>query len=276
MPYFDGAKGRIFHQAWLPAGSVRGVVVLAHGYGEHIGLYDALAQRLTADGFAVHGADGTGHGRSDGRRAVIESWDDNVADLLRLCEVARAAHPGAPIALAGHSGGAVTAALLAMRSPGLARAVVLSGSPLLPLGWVDDELATDWMETEGGDPTEALSTHPDYVDALVNDPLTWKGGFRRETLLALRATWQELGVGLAAGRPAVPTLLVHGAADPVVPVADARQVASGLPDARLVEFAGDLHDVLNEHDRDAVHDVVAEFLRTVLVGQPEPPVVALS
>ncbi len=77
------------------------------------------------------------------------------------------------------------------------------------------------------------------------------------------ATWPELAEGLAAGRPAGSVLVVHGEADPIVPVEDARFVAAQLPRATLRTFPGDLHDVLNEHDRDAVHDVVVGFVNSV-------------
>ncbi len=147
--------------------------------------------------------------------------------------------------------------LLALRSPDIAQALVLSGGPLLRQDWIDAELALGNAETDAGDPTEWMSTHPEYVHALLHDPLTWKGGFRRETLLAVTATWPEIGAGLADGRPDIPILFVHGEADPVVPVDDARRVAGQLPRATLRTFPGDLHDVLNEHDRDTVHDVVA-------------------
>ena len=175
-----------------------------------------------------------------------------------------------PLVVIGHSGGALAAMLLALRSPQILDGLVLSGAPLLAQEWIDAELATGAAETEVGDPTEWMSTHPRYVHALLHDPLTWKGGFRRETLLAVRAVWPEVAAGLAEARPALPVLLVHGEADPIVPVTDAHAVAQTLPQAALRVFPGDLHDVLNEHDRDAVHDVVAAFLGTVVAGRRTP------
>ncbi len=77
---------------------------------------------------------------------------------------------------------------------------------------------------------------------------------------ALIAVWPEVAAGLAAGRPDVPVLFVHGEDDPVVPIADARANVAQLPRARLAAFPGDLHDVLNEHDRDVVHETVAAFV----------------
>lgn len=264
MPTFIGSRGRIFHTSWQPDGAVRGAVVLLHGYGEHLGLYDTLARRLVTDGLAVHAMDAVGHGRSEGERAVIASWGEFADDARRLVHLVQAQHPQMPVMMIGHSGGALAAMLLSLRSPEILDALVLSGAPLLAQEWIHAELASGAAESEVVDPTEWMSTQPDYVHALLHDPLTWKGGFRRDTLLAVTAVWPEVAAGLAEARPALPVLLVHGAADPVVPVTDAHTVAQALPQASIRVFPGDLHDVLNEHDRDAVHDVVAAFLGTIV------------
>jgi alpha-beta hydrolase superfamily lysophospholipase len=254
MSTFIGSQGRIHHDVWLPDGDVHGVVVLLHGYGEHLGLYDALGRRLARNGFAVHAMDAVGHGRSDGERALIASWDHFVDDARQLVNLAGDRHPGRPVVIIGHSGGAAAAYLLALRSPGIAQALVLSAAPLRPLEWVDDDEEVDV------DPSEMFSTHPEYLHALLHDPLTWHGGFRPETVRALAMTWPEIAAGLAEGRPDVPVLFVHGEEDPVVPIDDARANVADLPQARLSAFPGDLHDVLNEHDRDVVHESVAEFV----------------
>ena len=272
MPFFIGSRGRIHHEAWLPdGGHVERVVVLLHGYGEHLGLYDALARRLTADGGAVHAMDALGHGRSDGERAVLD-WDVYVDDARQLTNLVRDRYPGRPVNLIGHSAGGLAGYLLAVRSPGIADALVLSGAPLRRQAWVEAELAGPQdPEASFADPSEVLSTHPAYVHALLHDPLTWHGGFRRETLQAIVRVWPEAAAGLAAGLPEVPVLFVHGEDDPVVPVGDARASAAQLPRAHVVTFAGDLHDVLNESDRDAVHDAVAAFVTAsvgVTTGRP--------
>jgi acylglycerol lipase len=264
MPYFNGSAGRVFHDAWLPEGDVRAAAVLIHGYGEHLGLYDALARRLASDGVAVHAFDCVGHGRSEGTRAVIDTWDHLVDDARTLTEIVRAQHPGVPLVVIGHSGGGAAAALFAVRNPGSLDALVFSGAPVVRQGWIDEVLESGLDELDGGDPTETLSTHPGYVHELLHSPFTWKGGFRVETLRAIRETWPEFEATLPHGLP-IPVLMVHGGEDQIVPVEHARTVAAQL-DAELHVFPGDLHDVLNEHDRDAVHEVVAGFLARVLAG----------
>ena len=264
MSFFEGCRGQIHHDSWVPEGDVRGAVLLLHGYAEHIGLYASLAERLTRDGHAVHAFDEIGHGRSDGERAVIESWDILVEDARRLAVRIAEEHPGVPLTLIGHSGGALAAYLLAYRYPGIATALVLSGGPLMPLEWVDAELNGDAEEPGELDPTGMLSTHPDYVHALIHDPLTYKGGFPQETLRAIVEAWPAVEQALTEGQPDVPVLMVHGEEDPVVPVEVARTVAARLPLAEVRTFVGDLHDVLNEHNRDEVHDVIAAWLSQVV------------
>ncbi|MGY1733285.1 alpha/beta fold hydrolase [Geodermatophilus sp. SYSU D01045] len=261
MPFFDGSRGRIFHDAWLPEGEVRAVVVFCHGgFGEHLGLYDALGRRLAADGVAVHALDALGHGRSEGERDLMPSWDVYVDDARTLAGIAQARHPGRPLVLQGHSGGGVAALLLAQRSPELAQALVVSAPPAQCLPWVEALMAQEVDDVEDPDPATMFSTRPEYLDALLHDPLVHRGPVPRQTIEAVEAAWPAVEAGVAEGRPSIPTLFLHGEADPMVPVAHSRALVARLPRATLRTFPGDLHDVLNEHDRDAVHDVVAGFV----------------
>ena len=50
------------------------------------------------------------------------------------------------------------------------------------MDWAFAQIAGEADESEDLDPTSMLSTHPEYVHALMHDPLTYKGGFRTETL----------------------------------------------------------------------------------------------
>jgi len=67
---FDGSEGRVSVRVWEHPGARR-LVVIAHGYGEHIERYDHVASALHARGAAVYGPDHLGHGRSAGERVLI-------------------------------------------------------------------------------------------------------------------------------------------------------------------------------------------------------------
>src|SRR4029077_17250993 len=90
-------------QAWTPEGPSRARVALAHGMGEHGGRYADLAGRLVDAGYAVYALDHRAHGRSDGRRALIERPTDLVDDFgTFVAEVVEPAGDGQVFVL-GHS-----------------------------------------------------------------------------------------------------------------------------------------------------------------------------
>jgi acylglycerol lipase len=101
------------------------------------------------------------------------------------------------------------------------------------------------------------------VHALMHDPLCVQGASHHAYLGAMQASWPETVAALADGRPRLPVLVLHGEDDPIVPVSIARYAAAALPRATLRIRPGDLHDVLNEHDRDRVHDDLVAFVDEV-------------
>jgi alpha-beta hydrolase superfamily lysophospholipase len=75
----------------------------------------------------------------------------------------------------------------------------------------------------------------------------------------LPAAWAELD-GFA--QVPLPVLFVHGSDDPVIPVTQARDWAGRLKRARLAEFAGARHDILNETVHQQVAAAITEFILT--------------
>jgi alpha-beta hydrolase superfamily lysophospholipase len=52
---FSGVRNtRIYHQAWLPDGPVKAVLVLVHGIGEHSGRYLSVVNHFVPLGYAVY------------------------------------------------------------------------------------------------------------------------------------------------------------------------------------------------------------------------------
>src|SRR2546421_730430 len=62
--------------------SPRGVLVVAHGFGEHAGCYHHVAEALgPALEIDLVAPDLRGHGRSPGRRGVVGDYGELVSDL---------------------------------------------------------------------------------------------------------------------------------------------------------------------------------------------------
>src|SRR5262249_38740002 len=109
----------------------RGVVVIAHGFGEHGGCYrhvaEALGPALEVD---VLSADLRGHGRSPGRRGVVRRYEELVSDLRSAFEWAGRTRPGLPRFVLGHSNGGQLALRLALENEPDLAGLVLSNPSL--------------------------------------------------------------------------------------------------------------------------------------------------
>jgi alpha-beta hydrolase superfamily lysophospholipase len=116
---FQGQAGTIYTRCWEINGA-RGGVVLVHGYGEHLGRYEHVATALNAGGWSAYGLDHVGHGRSEGERVLIPDFTPVVEDVHTVVGQAKAANPGLPVAMIGHSMGGMIAARYAQLHPGRA------------------------------------------------------------------------------------------------------------------------------------------------------------
>lgn len=259
---FEGAHGTIAVREW-PNDSARYVALLSHGYGEHIGRYDHVADALVRHGAAVYGPDHQGHGRSAGERVVITDYDDVVADLRVVEERARAAHPGLPVVLIGHSmGGMIAARHAQLHGAGLA-AVVLSGPILGRSEGLSFLLSLDEIPDLPIDP-DTLSRDPRVGKAYTEDPLVWHGAFKRPTVQAIVRCLEAINE--RGGFGALPVLWIHGGDDQLVPLADTRTGIDRIRDTGLSEriYPQARHEVFNEINQDEViGDVLAHIDRAL-------------
>src|SRR3954454_23077751 len=101
----SGTSGRVEVRRW-DAAEPRRLVVLVHGYGEHIGRYAHVAEALVARGATVVGPDHVGHGQSEGERALVTDFELVVDDLREVVTDTRGA---LPVVMVGHSMGGLIA-----------------------------------------------------------------------------------------------------------------------------------------------------------------------
>jgi alpha-beta hydrolase superfamily lysophospholipase len=251
---------------WPPSSEPERIVVLSHGYGEHIGRYDHVATALVERGAVVVGPDHVGHGESEGERVLIDDFEGVVDDLHTVVERTREQHPGLPVVLIGHSMGGLVAARYAQRyGDGLA-GLVLS-APSIGLAAVLQPVLVQLPEgtelpDDPIDPT-VLSRDLSVGEAYANDPLVWHGGWKRPTLEAFHRANEAVDAGPGFG--ALPVLYVHGEADQLVPLALAQPAVERLRGSdfteRIVPEAR--HEVFNELDQDETIGLVADFVERV-------------
>lgn len=253
----QGHAGLLIGSLWSPPGPPSWVAVIAHGYGEHIGRYQWVADRLTSDGAVVYAHDHVGHGRSEGERVLVEDFEQVVDDLHLLVQRAREEHPDLPLVLIGHSLGGMIAARYTQRHPEPLTATVLSG-PVLG-SWEPTGMAE--LDVIPSTPIDisALSREEDVGIAYEQDELVWHGDFKRPTLRAIATTLETINRG---GRLAVPTIWLHGEADEIVPIEPSREgwATIGPEGAPAKSYPGARHEIFNETTREEVLDDVLAFV----------------
>jgi alpha-beta hydrolase superfamily lysophospholipase len=257
----QGHGGNVHVRTWERDDPDR-VVVLVHGYGEHIGRYDHVAAALGERGAEVWGLDHVGHGRSDGDRALIADVDAVVGDIHAVVARARAEHPDLPVAMVGHSMGGLLATRYAELHPGELAGLVLS-APLIGSSPIAGYLALDEIPDIPIDVT-VLSRDPAEQQAYADDQLVWHGPFKRPTLAAFAVALVE--IALDADRLTGPVLWQHGDADQLVPLEHTRRGMALLRNADVEEriYPGARHEIFNETNRDEVLADTVRFIASVV------------
>ena len=238
----------------LPAGvAPRGVVLLVHGLGEHVGRYDAVARRLNAWGFAVRGYDQYGHGESGGPRGGLTGEMrllDDLADMVDATRARMAAHQ--PLVLLGHSMGGLVAARFVSMHLRPVDALVLSSPALDPgLNAVQKLLLATLprilpnLRVGNGLDAQYLSHDPAVVAAYLADPLC------HDRISARLARFIADGGPATVARAAhwsVPTLLMWAGADKLVNPAGSRAFAAAAPRGVVQShgFEPLFHELFNE------------------------------
>jgi alpha-beta hydrolase superfamily lysophospholipase len=246
------------------AAEPRCIVLIAHGYGEHAGRYEHVAQRLVEDlGASVHAPDHRGHGRTGGATGLVADGEAITSDLHEVSDAARAAHPGLPVALIGHSMGGLIATRYAQRFGDELAALVLSGPVIGGNPAFEQLLAMDPIPDVPIDPS-VLSRDPSVGEAYAADELVYHGPFQRVTLEQLFAAIGRVAEGPSLGD--LPTLWIHGSEDELVPLDVTRPAVERLRGTHFEEhiYEGARHEVFNETNRDEVLDDVVAFLRAAL------------
>jgi alpha-beta hydrolase superfamily lysophospholipase len=251
MPYIDHARGKAYYRHWAAA-EPRAAVVFLHGFGEHTGVYHRYGFALNAADIDLWAVDQFGHGLSPGTRGDFGSIADSSALAESLTELAEGERQGLPLIAQGHSFGSVVTLSLLLDQPDRYRAGVISGAPLVPIPEMLD--ADSSFDLDPG----WLSGDPFYLDSLENDPLAFVDADGAPLARALDTAWDRFGSELP--KLAVPTLAVHGGADPIAPIGAVRAYAEQIDPLQLKEFPAAHHDILNETVHREVASAIVEFI----------------
>ena len=241
--------------AWQPAAGwpPRGTLLLLPGRGEHPGIYARFGTRLAADGYLVRALD-------------VGPWAEPAA-VAKAAHAAAGAFPARPVVLAGSDTGALQAlhAVAGFRAEGL----LLAGlAPTRDPGPPASREVPDAPEVAEDFEAElaARTACPVHRRLLSEDARFARGALAEPVPPALRAP-------PPAAVP--PVLLLHGDADPITPLAAARDLAARLPGAELAVLHGGLHDVLNDAAHRTVASAIVQWLERLRGGPGLAPLLTV-
>ena len=250
-----------------PGRTLRGVVVLVHGLGEHAGRYDRVARQLNDWGFAVRGYDQYGHGESGGPRGGLPTDNRLLDDLADVIDSTRARMKArTPLILLGHSMGGLVAGRFVAQAIRPVEALVMSSPALDPglnavqklLLAVLPKFAPNLRVGNGLD-ASFISHDPAVVaayraDKLVHDRVSGRlARFIAEggpATVALAPTWK------------LPTLLMYAGADKLVNPAGSRAFAAAAPKQVVSSrcFETLYHEIFNELNPEPVFAALKQWL----------------
>jgi acylglycerol lipase len=281
---------------WLPKGPVAAVILALHGFGDYSNAFDMPAQVWTTRGIATYAYDQRGFGGAPGHG--LWAGEARLAlDAISATRLLRLAYPGRPLYLLGESmGGAV--AILATTgeisgvtpgpsgppgSSGIMGAdvdgVILSapavwGRPTMELLpklalFAGVRLFPDMILSGRGLRILASDNIP-MLRALGQDPLVLKGA-RVDTVFGLVDLMDDALA--AATRFNVPTLLLYGAHDEVVPRPAIEGFVAQLPPdpghhRRLAYYSQGYHLLLRDLEGATVAGDVASWIENRVAPLP--------
>lgn len=270
---FEREDVTFFVQGWEPDVTLKAVVALVHGHGEHISRYAHVGKALTAAGYALVGYDSRGHGKSTGLRGHIPSYDSLMDDIQAFLAMLAMKYPNVPLFLYGHSMGGNQVINHALRRKSKLKGVIATG-PWLRLAFEPPPIKValarfmnnffpTFTQANGLD-TAGLSHDPQVVRDYDNDPLG-----HDKVSARLFVSMYEAGLWAlehAAELP-LPLLLMHGGADPITSPEGSRQFAAKAGDKVTLKIWDNLyHEIHNEPEHGEVFKTVIEWLDKQVSG----------
>lgn len=245
-------------------------LLLVHGLGEHSGRYEHVGARFAEAGIDASAYDQRGFGASGGRRAWVDRWSRFHDDLAERLAATRNAAAGGPVVLYGHSLGGLVALGYALTDRPKLDALVLSAPALdadIPawkrvlariLG-----VAVPMLEVRNALDTSVLSRDPQVGVRYLTDPLDHH---LTTTRLGLEFLREQARCRAALRGLRVPTLVIHGEADRLVPTIASAPLGD-VPAVTRRTYPTLRHELHNEPEWASVIDDVIGWLRERFAGR---------
>jgi len=252
------------------------VIIAVHGMNDYAGAFIDAGQWWSANGATVYAYDQRGFGRSPGWMI----WPSHAVmrkDLETAVDVARARHPGAKVAVVGESmGAAVSVTTFADQRAARPDALILSGPgfrgwgalPLLYSAslWVASHVRPDWVVVPPDGVRIVATDNNRKLREMWFDPLVQKSN-RIDSVFGVVSIMEEADQSIASLPGTMPTLMLYGAKDEMIPVEGVQRATAKMPThVQTAYYVNGYHLLLNDLQAHKVWGDILAFVR-----DPESP-----
>lgn len=261
----------LYIQGWYPEKDSKAVICFVHGLGEHSGRYMDFARFLVKNNIAVVALDLHGHGKSEGKKGHIASYQLLMNDITILINHAKTRFTGIPCIIYGHSMGGNLVLNYVLRHNINYDAIIASAPWLklpekppvykLAMAWIMNNLWPEFTQSNGIDNT-FLSHSKDIIDKYREDPLVHDRISARMFVEIYQAGRWALE---NADKLDIPLLIMHGSDDHITSYQASRELASRISkDCIFKSWEGFYHEIHNEPGREQAYQYVLEWVNTTI------------
>jgi alpha-beta hydrolase superfamily lysophospholipase len=289
---FDGAKLGL--NTWVPEtrqeqgfgpsdSQPETVIIAVHGMNDYAGAFNAAGAYWAAHGATVYAYDQRGFGRSP-HSGIWPEHELMRKDLATAVDVARRKHPGARVAVVGESMGAsVAITAFAGDDAPKADALVLSGPGLRGWGvlpwfysvslWTSAHVRPAWVVV----PPKGLNIIPTDNNEKLREMWFDKNVQKQnriDSVYGVVSIMEEADAKISRLPSGVPTLLLYGAHDQIIPPDGLKRAARKLPGhVKTAYYAKGYHMLMNDLQAETVWRDVLAFIEQPSAALPSgsPP-----
>ena len=246
----------------------KGVILINHGFAEHSGRYDYVANVFSKGGYNVYRYDLRAHGKSKSELGLIESFNDFINDADEMVDLIINENKKLPIFMLGHSMGGLINALYGFKFKDKIKGQIFSGAALGTLpsakGIKSNFLVMGnvlFKNTMIKNPIDdALCSDRDVFQAYLDDPLVLNKASLNFYVEFLINSIKKFDTQVKDY--SLPCFITHGEEDRVVPkelsLSFYDRISSS--DKEIKIYKNLYHEILNEKEKDQILKDMIQWL----------------
>lgn len=271
MGYIKSNGAYIYYRKNLVKDS-KAVIVINHGYGEHLGRYDYIVEKLNNEGYSVYRHDLRGHGKSKSKRGHIDSYDEFIWDTDKVVEKAILENKNKNIYMLGHSMGGMITLIYGLKYSEKLKGQIFSGPAVgtLPkvkgikgkiLKILGNILPNFKIRNLVG---KDISRDLEVVEDYKNDPLVLEFATSKFFKEFLIDSIEYINKNICYYK--LPCLILHGEEDKIVPLDISKNLYQKIAskDKKMISYKGLYHEILKEPEKDKVIEDIIFWLNNHL------------